>query len=285
MASAAVAGALNAAFGAAAAPAPFDAAEVVAAMTAAIAAEYQRLGIAGLAAGDRNSRFNATLALARVEPPLLHLLLVGDSGARINGATVYQDSKLLDRITADLRAEAHRLLAARVGDAAERDALAGQLAFHGTRHPPAALLAALPEGALGGIEAGLAAWYARHHPAVPAEAVMTMIAGGILSGQSLHQNNAASPLGYSCLDGFPVPMALVRHVPLKLAEVASVELFSDGYFACADGLGVAAWEAMFERIEREDPLKLTRYRSVKGSGADGRKADDRSYLCVRGGWG
>jgi hypothetical protein len=118
---------------------------------------------------------------------------------------------------------------------------------------------------------------------VSAEAVMTMITGGILFGQSLHQNNAASPLGYSCLDGFAVPMALVRHVRLPLAEIASVELFSDGYFACADGLGVAAWEAMFDRIEREDPLKIARYRSVKGSGADGRKADDRSYLCVRGG--
>jgi hypothetical protein len=281
MAAAAVAGALNTAFGASTPAAPFDPARVVAALTQAIGAEYERLGITQLAAGDRNTRFNSTLALACTEAERVHLLLVGDSGIRINGATVYQESKLLDQVTADLRAAADRLLPASIADDAERDALAAHLAFRGTRHAPPELAAVLPHRALAAIEAETAAWYRTHHPEVPEDDLLSVIQGGILFGQSLHQNNTASVLGYSCLDGFPVPMALTRHITLPAAEVRSIELFSDGYFDLAPGLGVAAWEAMFQRVEQEDPRKLERYRSVKGSDRNGRKADDRSYLCIQ----
>jgi hypothetical protein len=278
MAATAVAGALTTAFGTAAPP--FDPAAVVAGLTEAIAAEYRRLGLSQLATTDRNGRFSSTLALACTEAEHVHLLLVGDSGIRINGTTVYQESKLLDQITADLRAAADRLLPPRITDAAERDALIAHLAFRGTRHTPPELAPVLPAEALAAIERDTAAWYHTHHPEVPEAEVLAMIQGGIMFGQPLFQNNTASVLGYSGLDGFPVAMPLTRHITLPAAEVHRIELFSDGYFDLAPTTGVAAWEAMFRRIEQEDPRKLGRYRSVKGSDANGRKADDRSYICV-----
>jgi hypothetical protein len=280
MAATAVAGALNTTFGTSAPPPRFDPAGVVAVLTEAIAAEYHRLGITALAAGDRNSRFNSTLALACIEAERVHLLLVGDSGIRINATAVHQESKLLDQITADLRAQADRRLPASITDEAERDALAAHLAFRGTRHTPPEIAAALPAEALAAIETETAAWYRAHHPEVPEGELLTMIHGGIMFGQSLYQNNTASVLGYSGLDGFAVPMSLTRHITLPAAEVHTIELFSDGYFDLPPTTGVAAWEAMFRRIEQEDPRKLGRYRSVKGSDRNGRKADDRSYLCI-----
>src|SRR6185437_10001791 len=107
LASAAVAGAVHAMFGGARPPA-FNAAGVIAAATEAIAAEYRRLDMLERAAREPNRRFSATLALAVPEGETLHLLLVGDSGIRINGTAVYQESMLLDAITASLRVGAYR---------------------------------------------------------------------------------------------------------------------------------------------------------------------------------
>lgn len=275
LAARAVASALHALFGAIE-PARFDTATTLTAATSAIAGEYCRLGIGDLARRDRNNRFNATLALAVPQGPTLHLLLVGDSGIRVNGRDLHQQNKLLDTITASLRVAAFARLRAS-GVAEERiDALAAHVTFHGTRHGAAN---GLTEEDLAAIEADVLARHRGAHPEIPAPVLESLVAGGILFGQSPHQNNAASPLGYSCLDGFPIPACLIRTAALPLAGVHEIELFTDGYFAPGETVGLAAWEAAFARVEALDPHKIGAFPSVKGSVA-GAFADDRTYLRV-----
>ena len=67
---------------------------------------------------------------------------------------------------------------------------------------------------------------------------------------------------------------------MLLKAPQQIELFSDGYFAPGHGFGVASWEERFAEVEREDPAKIGRYASVKGSTA-GMWSDDRSYLGVQ----
>lgn len=278
LAARAVAAALQGVFGGVE-PARFDPATTVASATAAIAGEYRRLGIGDLARQDRNNRFNATLALAVPQENALHLLLVGDSGIRINGHTSYQQTKLLDAITTSLRVAAYARLRAAGVPEAEIDALAARVTFRGTHHAAGVDAPLLAARDLAAIEAELLARHRRDHPEVPAAMLESLVQGGILFGQSPHQNNTASPLGYSCLDGFDVPLSLTRSLSLPLGGVRDLELFSDGYFAPGATVGLAAWEAEFARIEALDPHKVGAFPSVKGSG-DGRFADDRTYLRV-----
>jgi len=116
-------------------------------------------------------------------------------------------------------------------------------------------------------------------PHQPREAIAALIERGIVGGQGIHQNNDASPLGYSCLDGFPIPPRFIRQETLPRSSVTTIELFTDGYFAPGEGFGVDAWEATFRAAEREDPAKVERYLSPRGS-AGGLWADDRSYLGI-----
>ena len=279
LAARAVAAALHAMCGAVRPP-EFDAVAVIGAATAAIAAEHRRLGVLADAEGNRNHRFNATLALAVQGEGTLHLLLVGDSGIRVNGATLYQESKPLDAITAALRVAAYRRLAAKGLMQPEIDALAARVTFRGTRYCAEHVAGSLSAQDLAAIEEEAVATQSAAYPDLPIDVLRVLVQGGILSGQSPHQNNPASPLGYSCLDGFPVPAELTRTIDLSMDEIRSIELFTDGYFAPGETVGLAAWEAMFAHIERVDPHKVDRFPSVKGSGADGASADDRTYLCI-----
>ncbi len=95
-----------------------------------------------------------------------------------------------------------------------------------------------------------------------------------------HQNSDASPLGYSCIDGFAIPPRHITIERLPPGETRTVELFTDGYFSHPDRFGVAAWEAEADEVERIDPLKIGPYASVKGSLPPVR-TDDRTYLGVR----
>lgn len=241
-------------------------------LTAAIAAAYDRFGMTEQVRGDANPRFSATLALVLEQGPQIEILLVGDSGVRINGQRVLQVAKDLDGITAALRTAAWRHCA---GAPAERERLARLVTFHGTRNATE-----WPPDALRLIEAEATAACTARFPHAPPGLVARLLQGGILNEQKAHQNNDASPLGYSCLDGFPVPPRLATRLVLDAADVNSIELFTDGYFAPGDAFGVASWERRFAEIEAEDPAKTGRYASVKGSFGT-LFSDDRTYLGVR----
>ena len=100
-----------------------------------------------------------------------------------------------------------------------------------------------------------------------------------IAGQGEFQNNTASPLSYALLDGFEVPMELVRVIDRPRASLRSIELFTDGYFEPGATAEVAAWETAFAEVERVDPEKIDRYPSVKGS-TDRVRTDDRTIVIV-----
>lgn len=252
---------------------------IVADLTAAIDAAYGRFDMREKVRADWGGKIACTLALVLLEPETVRILLIGDSGVRVNGIEVMQQNKDLDLITALLRREAWRAVAARTADPAERERLSRLMAFHGAGQDPAAFAPLLDAADIARIGAAALAACRAALPHQPAAPIAALIAHGIVGGQGVHQNNPASPLGYSCLDGFPIPPRFIRQDTLRRADLHTIELFTDGYFRPGDGFGVAAWEAAFREVEREDPAKVDRYLSPRGS-AGGRWADDRTYLGV-----
>lgn len=259
---------------------PGDARELVGELTAAIAAAYARHGTLELARRDPNHRFATTLALVVEHPGEVELLLVGDSGVRVGGARDIRLDKDLDRVTATLRQVAWQALAPACPDLARREVLARRVTWNGAGQDPAALEFALDAAALAELGAQAVARSLRLMPSLPRASVERLVQGGIIGAQGGFQNDAASPLGYSCLDGFEVAMGLVHHERLPRAAAPWVELYTDGYFRPGDGFGVAAWERAFAEAEREDPHKIGVHAGVKGS-VGTTHADDRTYLGVR----
>ncbi len=254
---------------------PGDAWTVLGHLTQTLAEAHQRLGIAEAVWLDPNPRLATTLALVLERDGRIEILLVGDSGVRINGDRIFQVTKDLDGITANLRKAAWHRIAGRIDDPLERERLSRVVTLNGTHHT-----SGFAAEDLAAIEAEAASACARQYPAIPEALVAGLLRGGILNEQSRHQNNPDSPLGYSCLDGFAIPTQLVRHVVLDAAEVREIELFTDGYFALGEGFGVTAWENRFAAVEREDPAKIGTYASVKGS-VGGLWSDDRTYVGIR----
>ena len=81
------------------------------------------------------------------------------------------------------------------------------------------------------------------------------------------------------IDGFGTPDAFIVTRRRALAQVRSLELFTDGYFDVPDAAGLDAFEAAHAEVERVDFDKLDRFASMKGSAED-RATDDRTYLRV-----
>ncbi len=256
-----------------------DARALVPALTAAIEAAYARHGTLERARGDRNYRFSATLALALERADHFEILLVGDSGVRLGGGREIRLEKDLDLVTATLRREAWNALAARGVDGAARQTASRRVALHGSRLAQLDLAGALDEADLAAIEREAVAAALARMPHLPRADVERLVQGGIVNAQGDYQNARGSALGYSCLDGFEVAMEFVHHERVAREAAPTVELYTDGSFKPGDGFGVDSWERAFAEVEAEDPAKIGRYPSAKGTlGAV--KADDRTYLGV-----
>ena len=245
-------------------------------LTATIDAAYGHFGIREQVRTDWGGKIASTLALAYHQGDTTHILLVGDSGVRLNGTTLIREEKDLDRITSLLRREAWRLLKTRTPDPLLLEKLSRQLSVHGTAQPPAAPLDA---ATLSAIATAAQSACTADLPYIPPALIAGLIEGGIVGAQGGHQNNPESPLGYSCLDGFDIPDRFIRFLAFPRSEITTIELFTDGYFRPGAHFGVAAWEAAFQAAEAEDPAKIDIHLSPKGSGG-GMWADDRSYLGV-----
>jgi len=251
---------------------------IVPTLTATLNEAYRRHNRMAAAERDWGARLCCTLALALHDGPRLHLLLVGDSGIRLNGREVLQMAKDIDRITATLRSHAwHRVADP---DPVLRDAVARQVTWLGLAQDPAPLAPYLAPGDLASLGAAAEAECAASLPHVPRADITHLLRHGIVGAQGDYQNNAESILGYGCLDGFTVPRTLLRIVTLDAPAVDTLELFTDGYFQPGDSFGLAAWEQAHQQVEAADPAKTGAYRSTKGS-IPGRWADDRSYVGVR----
>lgn len=250
---------------------------IVPTLTAALNEAYRRHGTLEAARADWGARLCCTLALALFAGGRLHLVLVGDSGIRLNGREVLQMPKDIDRITASLRSHAWH----RVGDLdpVVRDRIARQVTWRGVAQEVGMLAPHLGAGDLAAIAEAAGAECAAALPHVPRADVVHLLRHGIVGAQGDYQNNPESVLGYACLDGFTVPRTLMRITTVEARSVDMLELFTDGYFRPGDTPALAAWEGAHALVEAEDPAKVTRYRSTKGS-TPGRWADDRTYVGV-----
>ena len=248
-------------------------------LSAEIAAAYRQHGLLEAARSEPNLRFGATLALFRHRDGFDEVALVGDSGIRLNGNRLLQVDKALDAITAALRVAAWRVLERRSGDPATLTRVARQVVFHGAGQGVDRLEGLIDGDELDAIAADAVARSVARFPDLPRPAIAALVQGGIVNGQFAHQNDPASPLGYSCLDGFAIPLQHVTVERLAPRTAHSVELFTDGYFAPGEEFGVASWERMADTVEKIDPFKVGPHASVKGSlGAV--RTDDRTYVGV-----
>lgn len=249
---------------------PRDGLAIVAGITKALAGASDRLGLKGAPAG---LRLSTTMALVLDHGDQVEIILVGDSGVRIDGGAIHHMTKVLDGITATLRTAAWRRSTRMTADPVEQERLSRAVVMHGTT-----AVEGWSEADLQAIGTAAAATCAQRFPDVPAPLVGELLRGGIVNAQGRHQNNPDSPLGYGCLDGTTIPERYIGRLLLKAPQ--RIELFSDGYFAPGREFGVASWEERFAEVEREDPAKIGRYASVKGSVA-GMWSDDRTYLGVQ----
>ena len=252
---------------------------IVAAATAAIRGVYDAHGTTEAVRNDPNRQMAATLALVTLAPDAAHVVLVGDSGVRLNGDTLWQENKDIDTVTATMRRHAWARVAARTPLVAERERAARAVAWSGVDHAAGLVRPWLTEDDLRDVARDTLESCRTLLPHQREEALRPVIAGGIIHAQGGHQNSPDSPFGYASLNGFPIPQALVRVERVPRAGLRTIELFTDGYFAPGDAWGVAAWEAAFARVEAEDPHKVGAFPSVKGT-TDVQWADDRTYLGV-----
>lgn len=249
-------------------------------LSAAIRRAYVRFGILEIARADATRRLGATLALAAARGERWRFVLIGDSGLRLNGEEMWINDTRLDLVTASLRQEAYRVVRAAGGTAADCARVGRACAFHGADQVIADMRPWLNAAGLTALRGRCVERSQARFPKVPRVDIETLIDGGILSGQGRFQNNRASPLSYAVLDGFEVPLDLVRVIDRPRQAVRSIELFTDGYFTPGATATVAAWEAGFAEVEQVDPEKIDRYPSVKGT--TGRiRADDRTIVIVQ----
>lgn len=246
---------------------------------AAIQAGYAAHGVVEAVTADWKLRGGCTVMAALCIGDRLEVVAVGDSGLRINGSDVLQVLKPLDDVTAIMRRETWHYFQNLGRDIETCDRFAGSVTWQGTRHQPAGSETADPT-VLAEIESRAIRASLAHLPHVPVGEIEALVHGGICYAQGDFQNVTGPVLGYGGLDGFAVPGRYIETRSYALADIETIELFSDGYFKLGNGFGTAAWEEAFREVEAEDPHKIGRYMSTKGTTAT-MLTDDRTYLGVR----
>ena len=248
-------------------------------VTAAIQAAYARFGIAGEARDRPARRFGATLALAADQGDTIRIVLVGDSGVRLNGAELIVIDPGLDKVTAGIRVKAWQKLEDLGASRVDCLRVSRSCVFNGLKSLQPDMRPWLDAQSLADLRNSYLAEAEARFPDIPKADLETLIDGGIIDGQGRFQNNTNSPLSYCVLDGFAVPMPLVHILDRPKSAIRTLELFTDGYFRPGHEPTIDAWEAAFAEVERIDPDKRHRHPSVKGT--IGRiRADDRTVVIV-----
>ncbi len=240
-------------------------------------AAFRRMGVGVSSDAPAVVPLAAQLVLALILPSRVRFLLVGDAGLRINGSEVVRQSFPLDRIGAAVRTLVWHHMMDVSSDREAADRVARSYTVSG-------LKAVLPDS-IRWIDAETLAAIRRRAleiaqevlPEVPPAMIETAVNSGMR--EQYRYANRLHPLGFATLNGFPVPQQMIVEFERDISEMQSIELFSDGYFGCPDGTGLDDWEDWFARVEEEDPAKVGRHESTKGSIA-GRYADDRTVVVL-----
>ena len=254
-------------------------AHFIAHLTQSMHDTYARLGVLDAVTADWRLRGGCTVMAALQIGDRLEIVAVGDSGSRINGSDILQVLKPLDDVTSILRREAWHHFEDLGHSAEECESFGGLMSWQGTDNQEPGGPTAAPDVVEHVERRALIACKA-HLPDVPEEELLLLIQHGISNGQGKFQNVTGPVLAYGGVDDFPVPPEHIETRTYRLADVETIELFSDGYFKLGQEFGVRAWEAAFAEAEAEDPHKIGRYMSTKGTTRLA-LTDDRTYLGVR----
>jgi hypothetical protein len=241
-------------------------------------AKYIEAGIEEFVQTDPNAGFAAQLALVLKHHGQYKVFLIGDCGLRLNGHEVFWPRKIGDEVSACIRAYIYSFLEARGATSATILSLARHYVLEGLKEFPAAANDWISLQEWDGLKTQLLTELTKRFPQIEQTLIRDLLSTGI-RGQAKYRN-LSSPLGSACIDGSPIPPDLIMSFERASAEVNMIELFSDGYFGFPEETTVMGWEKRFSAIEQEDPAKVKRFPSTKGS-ADGCYADDRSVLILK----
>lgn len=93
-------------------------------------------------------------------------------------------------------------------------------------------------------------------------------------------NNPDNPLGIGIIDGNKVPGKFIKTYEFNTADVKTLEIFSDGYYAIPKEPTIEAFEKAFLEAEKEDPLRYKKYPAVKFTTPE-KFSDDRTILIAK----
>ena len=251
---------------------------LVAALSGALRAEYARYGLLEATRSDRSRRFGATLAAAIEIGDVVRFIRIGDSGIRIDGRDVRIEETRVDRMTSSIRQAVYAHLAAE--DATVRAQVARVCVLNGlgSLHPE--MGSRIDEKGRFDLRADALERARRAVPEAEEADLIALVDGGVVRGQVRYTNVDRPPFGYGVLDGYEVPDGLIACEDRPRNGLRSIELFTDGYFKIPDAVSLAAWEAAFAEVEREDPEKIGRYPAPKGS-VGRMRTDDRTVIVAK----
>ncbi|PIP00254.1 hypothetical protein CJ014_05840 [Pleomorphomonas carboxyditropha] len=226
----------------------------------------------------RGERISAATTMALMEEvgDSLRFTLVGDSGIRINGEETFQSLKPIDDIMSAGRVALYHHLRRRGLAAAALEPDSRRGVFRGFDEAIPALIS--EDEAAEVIGEARRMLTGRLDDALLAF-VEPMLRAGIARGQYGYANDADHPLGYAVIDGTVSRGFGLISFERPRRSVRCVEIFSDGYLELPEGTALADWEAVADRIEREDPTKTLTHWGVKGSGPE-QLFDDRTVIIL-----
>lgn len=215
-----------------------------------------------------------TMAAVAFGKEEVRLMVVGDSGIRVNGQTIYRHLKKIDDVTTNARVKCFSILADKIrqDDKDHVEMLARRASYIGlakasredilTSREAEQILSTLDDAAIAANERGAVEGY--------------LLAG--LQNQKNLANRPDLPLAYSVLCREEIMLDDIIDVRLPRDEVKSLEIYSDGYFTMPEQeITIEAWEREFMAAEERDFHKIADCRSVKGSTST-EFADDRTLI-------
>ena len=155
----------------------------------------------------------------------IEIILIGDSGVRLNGTEILRMEKDLDLITSTLRRVAWPIICRKTSEPARQEQMSRRITWHGTRQPLDGF-----DGVLDGTDVGLIEELALEAniealPHVPKGDIENLVTGGIVNAQGGYQNDASTVLGYACVDGFEIPESLIRIESIPRAVCGASRFF------------------------------------------------------------
>lgn len=210
-----------------------------------------------------------TMAAVGFDGGMARIFVVGDSGVRINGTQVFRHLKRVDDVWTNARVHVFRILSGKHDDLDLVETLSRRCTFSGLHYAESQKILTADE-----IDQVLTETL----KLVPVDGAEMLLRYGIKK-QHEFANDADHPLGYSLLNDRKTSMTDVIDVSMKLDEITSAEIFSDGYFSIPTGTSIEDWENEFDAVEHSDPNKVGEFSSVKGSTAT-EFSDDRTVIAA-----